>query len=332
MKRGAAVLTLLALAAPAAAERAAPAVEIVWPADAQPHVPIVIKNTPLNARLALGFDKALLLNATAAERARLKAFPIIGKKTVKNPLIPGGEAVFRGNIYDVASAGLPKTGVPTAWVDKPIAEEADGIISVLALAADRVTLAKGPSLPGGLIYTLTRPGEGNALMKTEIGGETVRVGFDLRSPDSVANSRGAAALEAAGLVKRSGKVGLWTPFPGVALPFERLVPVPGAKVLGLPLARPAARITEARARALDAAARAGTSTADDDGTPSPSLPSAGKRGPIRGCCSAATCSTIAPASNSTGRQKSGGCTAPSRRVSRLRPASRQPSPGNRLSN
>lgn len=259
-----AVLTLILLATPAGAEQRAPAVEVAWPAEAQPRVPIVIKNTPLAARLALGFDKALLLNATAAERARLKAFPIIGKKTVHNPLIPGGEAVFRGNIYDVASAGLPKTGVPIAWVDKPIAEEADGIVSILALAADRVTLVKGPSLPGGLIYTLTRPGEGNALMKTEIGGETVRVGFDLRSADSITNGRGAAALERAGLVRRSGKVGLWRPFPNVALPFERLEPVHGAMVLGLPLVRPAARITEARAKALDAAARAGTSTADDD--------------------------------------------------------------------
>ncbi len=242
------------------------AIEIPWPTDAQPVTRIVIKHTPLTARLALGFDKALILNGAPAEKANLKAFPFIGKRTVRNPLIPGGEATFRGNIYDVAGAGLAATGVPTIWVDKPIAEDADGILSLLSLKADSIALVRQGGA-GGHVYTLDRPGHGDALVKARAGGEEIRVGLDLRSPDKVMNARAAAALEAAGVVKRSGKVGLWSPFPGVALPFERLTPVPNARLLGLPLVRPAARISEARAKTLDAAAKAGTSTvADDDDT------------------------------------------------------------------
>ena len=66
------------------------------------------------------------------------------------------------------------------------------------------------------------------------------------------------------MVRRTGRVGLWHPFPGSALPFERVVPAPGATLLGLPLISPAARITEARAKELDAKAKAGTSSADQD--------------------------------------------------------------------
>ncbi len=256
-------MALLLAATPALAAQPAPSIELRWPATAQPIVPIIIKDTPLTARVALGFDKAMLLNGGPAAKARLKAFPIIGKRTVRNPLIPGGEAVFRGNIYDVAAAGLPKTGVPTVWVDKAVADDADGVLSLLGLNADSVVLAR-PGPPGGKVYVLTRKGSGDALIKAEFGGETVLVGLDIRSPDTVMNARAAAALEAAGVVKRSGKVAFWSPFPAVALPVERLTPNPGAQLLGLPMLAPTARISEARLKALDAAAKAGTSTAADD--------------------------------------------------------------------
>ena len=251
-------------AAPALASKPVPAIEIAWPENgAQPYAPVVIKHTPLTARLALGFDSALLLNGGPAAKADLKAFPIIGKQKVKNPLIPGGEAVFRGNIYDVAAAGLPGANVPTVWVDKPVAGDADGVLSLLALNADKVVLTRA-ARPGERVYVLNRKGRGDALVKAEFGGETVFVGLDLRAPDTVMNARAAAALVAAGVVRRGGTIGFWTPFPAVALPVERLVPLPGAQLLGLPLARPAARISEAQAKALDAAAKAGTSNAADD--------------------------------------------------------------------
>jgi hypothetical protein len=66
------------------------------------------------------------------------------------------------------------------------------------------------------------------------------------------------------LIKRAGSVGLWQPFPGIALPIENLRPTQGARLIGLPLIAPSARITEERARELDARARAGTSTAEDE--------------------------------------------------------------------
>jgi hypothetical protein len=261
-------LVRLALAVPALALLSAaapvPSLTLTVPDGGQPHLPVHIKRADVDVRLALSFDQALILNSEPAGRAGLKAFPLIGKRSFKNAMIPGGSATFRFNLYGIEPRGLPKATVPAVWVDKPIATDADGILSISALKTERFTLVLGPTAAGSRTYTLTRPDRGSVKMRAEIGGETIDVMFELNSPDTVMNARAAAALTAAGLVKRAGRVGQWQPFPGVALPFERLVPAPGATLVGLPLVRPAVRIGEAEARRIDAAARAGTSTADDD--------------------------------------------------------------------
>lgn len=233
---------------------------------AQPHVPIIMKKTAeMDVRVALSFDPgALVLNSGPADRAGLKAFPLIGKGTFKNAFLPGGEATFRFNLLDVTVRGLPRKKTPTLWVNKPVAADADGILSVGAIKADRVVFELGPQRPGATTYILSRPDGSEVKMMARLGGEKINIAFELNSPETVMNARAAAALAAAGLVKRNGDVGFWQPFPGVALPFERMTPSPGAMLIGLPLTRPGVRITEAEAKRLDALAKAGTSTAIDD--------------------------------------------------------------------
>ena len=223
-----------------------------------------VKDTDLNVRIALGFDKALLLNLAPADRAHLKAFPFVGKQTFKSNLMPGGQALIRGNLYDIAIAGLPDTQVPTIWFDKELADDSDGVISLLAVPAEHVAVVQPNAPRGGLNYGIGRKGKGDAAMIAEIGGEKIHVILDVRSPETLFNGRAAQVLEKAGMFRRTGRVGLWRPFPGSALPFERVVPTPGATLLGLPLIAPAARVTEARAKELDARAKAGNSSADQD--------------------------------------------------------------------
>ena len=251
----AALFTLTAAAPPPAP------ILLAWPRDAQPYTRATIKDATLSVRIALGFDSALLLNLGPANTAKLKAVPFFGKATVKNAFIPGGAATARFNLYGVGLGGGARHTVPTAWIDKPIATDADGIVSLLAFDADHVVLER----PGaGKVHELTRKGRGDAAVKVVIAGTEATLGLDLISPETVMSSAAGDALVASGIVKRSGQVGLWSPFPNVHLPFERLTPVPGARLLGLPLLHPAARITEARAKQLDALAKAGTSTAEDD--------------------------------------------------------------------
>ncbi len=233
-------------------------------ADGQPRLGVRIKRADLNVRLATSFDSALILNSEPAGRAGLKAFPLVGKRSFKNAFIPGGEATFRFNLYDITPRGLPKSGVPAVWVDKPISSDSDGVLGLTGLKADHVTIELGPQAPGSRTYTLTRPDRGSVLLRARLGGETIDVALELNSPDTVMNARAADALVAAGLVKRAGTLGYWKPFPGVTLPFERLAPVAGAQLLGLPMFAPGGRISESQAKALDARAKAGTSTAEDD--------------------------------------------------------------------
>jgi hypothetical protein len=89
--------------------------------------------------------------------------------------------------------------------------------------------------------------------------------FDFTSERTVMNGRAAAVVEREGLVKRTGQVALWSPVPALSLPVEKLRPVAGANIFGLPLIDPAGRISRARAQQLDARAAAGIAgdTAED---------------------------------------------------------------------
>ncbi len=270
LSRGAAgfVLAVAALLPASAGAQPAPvppgSLSIPIPADGQPQMPVRIKDRTIPVRIALGFDKALLLNLGPAQQAGLKPFPLLGKRQFKNSMIPGGQAMFRFNLFRVTPQGFERTLVPTVWVDKPIATDADGIMSVMVLDAERITFTQGPIAPGSTTFALPRKGSGSAMVNAKIGKETIRIGLELRSPESIMNRRAAEALQSAGLVRRTGKVGLWQPFPDVALPFERLSPRAGATLLGLPIRNAAVRITEEQAKRLDSQAKAGTSTAEDD--------------------------------------------------------------------
>jgi hypothetical protein len=263
LKRALAISALLLASAVGAAPPPPPVSLSVAPGT-QPHMPVRIKNVDLDIRLALSFDLAMILNPVPAERAGLKAFPLIGKRTFKNSLIPGGEATFRFNLLNITPRGLEKGKAPVVWVSKTIAPEADGVLALSALKSDLITLTFGAQAPGAKLHTIPRKGKDEAFMQARIGGEKINVALELNSPDTVMNARAAAALISAGLLKRNGSVGFWVPLPGVALPFERMTATPGATLLGLPIARAGVRITEAQAKELDARAKAGTSTADDD--------------------------------------------------------------------
>jgi hypothetical protein len=241
-----------------------PLVELT--ADPIPLTKVELKRGPVDVRVSLGFDKALLLNLAPAQQLKLKPFPLIGKFKVKNPQIPGGEAIIRGNLVTGNVGGTGAQKLPTVWIDKDVVVPPQvGIVSVLAFDSDRVRIrnARGPA--GGQPYVLKRAGKGDAEVKWKLGHDTVRVVFDFTSEETMLNARAAAILEREGLVRRTGRVGLWSPVPALSLPVEKLRPVAGAKMMGLPLFEPNARITRARAKELDARAAAGIvgDTAED---------------------------------------------------------------------
>jgi hypothetical protein len=246
------------------AAKTVPLVEL--DADPMPLTTVQLKRGPVDVRVSLGFDKALLLNLAPAQALGLKPFPLIGKFKLKNPQIPGGEAIIRGNLVTANVGGTGNQKLPTVWIDKDVvAPPQGGIVSVLAFDADRVRIRNLRAPAGGQAYRLARAGKGDAEVKWKLGADTVRVVFDFTSERTVLNAAAAAILEREGLVKRTGQVGLWSPVPALSLPVERLTPTAGAAMFGIPLVDPNARISKARATELDTRAAVGITgdTAED---------------------------------------------------------------------
>jgi hypothetical protein len=249
------LLALLLLAFPAnAAER--PLAEFT--ANPIPETQVALKRGTVPVRISLGFDRAMLLNLAPARATGLKPFPIIGKFTVRNPQIPGGEAVIRGNLITADVAGTGNQRLPTAWIDKDVVVPPNqGVVSALAIRADRVRFSVPNAPAGGRLHRLPRAGRGDAHIRWQVGDTTIRVVLDFTTDRSILNARAARALEAEGLVRRTGRIALWSPFPALALPIELLEPAAGATMMGLPLLRPTARITPERAKELDARTASG---------------------------------------------------------------------------
>ncbi|WP_318771339.1 hypothetical protein [Thermaurantiacus sp.] len=233
-------------------------------ADPEPVVQATVRNAALKVRVALGFPAVLLLNADAARAAGLKPVPLVGKFSFSSPLVPGGRAVFRFNLVRVGLDGAPRRRLPTVWIDPHVTARTDGVVSIFAFEGERILWERPTARRAGETYEILRDGRDDPEAWVRLGGERIRVTLAPDAPVTIMNARAARALEAEGLVRRMPAVGLWEPIPGARLPYQRLRPAPGARLLGLPLARPAARIGEAEARAIDAAAEAGTSTAEDD--------------------------------------------------------------------
>lgn len=256
---------LLGLALPAqAAKPAIPAVFTLKTGDSgNPYLPVTVKNTTFNIRIALSFDTALILNQDPAARAGLKPFPLFGKRTFKNALIPGGEATFRFNLATITPAGLAPKKVAAVWVSRPIAADADGILTIGALKADRTDVVLRETPPGSQTYVIKKKGNGGTGIKSRIGDEDVDISLELNSPTTVMNARAGEALLKAGLARRANEVGYWRPFPGVALPWQKLAPKAGLTIAGLPMRTLGVRVSEGQAKDIDTAAK-GTSTESDD--------------------------------------------------------------------
>jgi hypothetical protein len=263
MRLAPALVLLLAAPAGAAKVQTPPVLTLNVAENGNPYLPVAVKNAVLNIRIALSFDTALILNQVPAAKAGLKPFPLMGKRTFRNAMIPGGEATFRFNLTTITPRGLPDKKVPAVWVSRAIADDADGILTVGALKADRIDVILRDTPAGSQTIVLKKNGSGETGITTRLGDEDIDISLELNSPTTVMNARAGAALMAAGLARRTNQIGYWRPFPGVALPAQTLAARAGASLLGLPLRQMGVRVSEAEARRIDAAAR-GTSTETDD--------------------------------------------------------------------
>lgn len=254
------------VAAPALAAKVAPppVVTLNVAENFNPYLPVRVKQANVKTRIALSYDQGFLLNPAAAQRAALKPFPLIGKFSLKNTPIANGKVVVRFNLATIAPGSLPDRKVPAVWLDKVIADDAEAILPIGALDAARIDVVLGETPPGSQTFVIPKKGKGEAMIRTRIGDTPVDISLELNIPTTVMNARAGEALVQAGLVRRGQSVGYWRPVPGVVLPTQTLLPRPGLTIAGLPMSQMGVRISEAEARAIDAAATRGTSTEEDD--------------------------------------------------------------------
>ena len=255
------MLSVAALAAPKTA--APPVFTLNVSPNGNPYLPVLVKRATLNIRIALSYDQGLVLNPAAVQRAGVKPFPLIGKFSLKNSPLANGKAIIRFNLGSITPQALPERKVPIAWLERPVAGDAEGILPIGALAADRIEVILRDTPLGSKTLTIPKKGKGEAMIRTRIGDEKVDVSLELNIPKTVMNARAGEALVKAGLVRRANSIGFWRPVPGVALPTQALIPRAGLTIAGLPVGEMGVRVSEAEARAIDAAAK-GTSTDEDD--------------------------------------------------------------------
>uniref|UniRef100_UPI0033423068 hypothetical protein n=1 Tax=Sandarakinorhabdus sp. TaxID=1916663 RepID=UPI0033423068 len=231
-----------------------------------PYMKVAVKQAALNIRIALSYDQGMVLNPAAVQRAELKPFPLIGKFSFNNSAFGSGKSVLRFNLATITPQALPARKVPVVWLERPMASDADGILPIGELAADRIDVILRDTPPGSRSFIIPRKGKDKAMIKTRIGDEPVNISLELNIPTTVMNARAGEALVNAGLVRRTASLGFWRPVPGVALPTQTLSPKDGLTIAGLPMRQMGVRISESEARAIDAAARGTSTETDDDDT------------------------------------------------------------------
>jgi hypothetical protein len=264
---GSAALALL-LASPASAAKLQPPplLTLTVAENGNPYLPVTVKKTVLNIRIALSYDQGLVLNPAAVQRASVKPMPLIGKFSLKNTPLAPGKTIIRFNLATIAPRALPERKVPVAWLESVIAGDADGVLPIGALAADRIEVILRDTPAGSSRFTIPKKGKGEAMIRTRIGDQSVDVSLELNIPNTVMNARAGEALVKAGLVRRTNSIGYWRPVPGVLLPTQGLAPKPGLTIAGLPMGPMGVRVSESEARAIDAAAKGTSTDADDEDT------------------------------------------------------------------
>lgn len=192
-------IAFVCFAAPAAAQSA-----ITLRADPAPVVEAEINGRPVRLEVDLRIPRGLILSAPAAQRLRVRQLPFMAI----NIGIEGSESSLRGRLarprllFDGEETARTFTGIFAA----PVTTRGDGVIGPGALPYDVITIELNPE-PAGARDIVLPVAEGDAwTAMVEVGGEQVRVQFDLVSSASVFNRTAARLFDAAGTIPAAGEL------------------------------------------------------------------------------------------------------------------------------
>jgi hypothetical protein len=199
--RGAVVFLAAALAVvlPAAAQTSS----ITIDADPVPIVDAQINGQPVRLEVDLRMGGYMAMSTQAAERLHVRRVPFVGIRVG----IEGGSNLIRGRVARprIVFAGddaRATTGVFAA----PVTSRADGVIGAGALPYDVVTIRLQQEQDGARDRSFALDNADSWSPQAPIGGETVRIVFDLSQPASVFNRTAARRFDASGTIVSNGEL------------------------------------------------------------------------------------------------------------------------------
>ena len=196
------VATLVMAAAGAQAAFAQPT-SITIPADPVPIVNAEINGRPVRFEVDLRFPSGIALSTAAAERLRVRRVPLLAIGVG----IEGSGAALRGRIARPRVVfGEEDARAWTGVFPAPVTSRADGIIGPGALPYDIVTVTLGPELEDMRDIEFTLADADIWVGETQVGGQALRVSFDLAHSDTVFNRAAARAFDASGAIVSNGEL------------------------------------------------------------------------------------------------------------------------------
>ncbi|HZG10090.1 MAG TPA: hypothetical protein VEZ70_14025 [Allosphingosinicella sp.] len=164
--------------------------ELVLTASQGPYVDAVINGVPLRLKLEFALLPDITLNPDAAERAGLGRGDSAWTLQIGPVKLPGRRATL-----PVTLAGLP-TQTMVRWLERPVTDGADGLISPAALPFDSVTLERGPGSPSDREIALeARVHDTHGLfVPVDIGGRRVAARLSFLFPRTTAPAAAVAVI------------------------------------------------------------------------------------------------------------------------------------------
>lgn len=176
---------------------------ITIPADPVPIVSAEINGRPVRFEVDLRFPSGIALSTAAAERLRVRRVPFVAIGVG----IEGSGSTLRGRIARPRVVfGEEDARAFTGIFPAPVTSRADGVIGPGALPYDIVTVTLGPELENMRDIEFTLADADNWVGETQIGGQTLRVSFDLAHSDTVFNRAAARAFDASGGIVSNGEL------------------------------------------------------------------------------------------------------------------------------
>jgi hypothetical protein len=191
------VLAVIGLAQPANAQTS-----ITLAADPSPIVAAEINGRPIRLEVDLRMPSGLALSNTSAERLRVRRVPFVAISIG----IEGG-ATIRGRLSRPRLQFEGEDSRAFAGIfPAPVTDRADGVIGPGALPYDIITITLGPDQPSTRDIVFPLEDADNWVTEAQVGGETVKIGFDLTHSASVFNRTASRRFDSSGAIVSNGEL------------------------------------------------------------------------------------------------------------------------------